>query len=158
SRTRIAAQVLWESLILAVLGGVVGFIGAIWSVRAVRAFIPSTLPRGDEISVNGHVLAFALFAVVMAGLLFSLAPLCHASRVQLSIMLQETQHSIAGNRKQKRLAGLLAVGEIALAVILLVGAGLLMQTFWRLQQPERGFDPQTVLTFEISWPSEKYRN
>jgi putative ABC transport system permease protein len=155
-RARIAAQLLIESLMLAMLGGAVGGLIAIWGVDALVALVPGDLPRADEIGVDTAVLGFTLLASLATGLVFGLAPAWHASKVDLASVLQEGGRTVSESPRARWLRGALVVAEIALAVVLLTGATLFMATFWRLQQPPEGFDARNVLTFDVTWPWEKY--
>jgi predicted permease len=155
-RARIVMQLLIESLLLALAGGAVGALIATWGVDALVALVPGDLPRVDEIGVDRVVLGFTLLASVTTGLVFGLAPAWLASRVELTVAFQEGGRTLSDSARAPRLRGALVVAEIALAVVLLTGAMLFMTTFWRLQQAPQGFDPHNVLTFDVTWPWEKY--
>jgi putative ABC transport system permease protein len=155
-RTRIALQLVIESLLLALIGGAIGGLMATWGVDALVALAPGDLPRADEIGVDRAVLAFTLLASLATGLVFGVAPAWHASKVDLTTALQEGGRTMSDSARAPRLRGALVVAEIALAVLLLTGATLFMTTFWRLQQAPQGFDARNVITFDVTWPWEKY--
>ena len=155
-RARIAMQLLIESLILALAGGVLGGLIATWGVDALVGLVPGDLPRAGEIGVDRWVLGFTVTASLATGLVFGLAPAWLASRVDLTVALQEGGRTLSDGARAPRLRGALVVAEIALAVVLLTGATLFLTTFWRLQQAPQGFDPHNVLTFDVTWPWEKY--
>jgi putative ABC transport system permease protein len=155
-RARIVGQLVIESLVLASIGGAIGGLIAIWGVDALVALVPGDLPRADEIGVDRFVLVFTVLASLVTGLAFGVAPAWHASKVDLTVALQEDGRTLADSARAPRLRGALVVAEIALAVMLLTGATLFVTTFWRLQQPSHGYDPRNVLTFDVTWPWEKY--
>jgi putative ABC transport system permease protein len=155
-RSRIVFQLIMESLVLAVIGGAIGGLIAIWGVHALVALVPGDLPRADEIGVDGFVLGFTVLASLVTGLAFGVAPAWHASKVDLTVALQEGGRTVSEGTRAPRIRGVLVVAEIALAVILLTGATLFITTFWRLQQSPQGYDARNVLTFDVTWPWEKY--
>jgi putative ABC transport system permease protein len=155
-RARIVTQLLIESLMLALAGGAIGALMATWGVDALVALVPGDLPRANEIVVDRVVLGFTLLASLATGLVFGVAPAWLASTVDLTVALQEGGRTVSDSARAPRLRGALVVAEIALAVVLLTGAMLFLTTLWRLQQPAQGFDPRNVLTFDITWPWEKY--
>lgn len=157
-RWRIVRQVLVESVLLSVVGGVVGVLLAIWGVALLVRFGPHDLPRLSEVRVNGVVLAFTTLIALGTGLLFGLAPAIAAARASLAGMLKESARGSSGSRASRRVRGGLVVGELALAMLLLVGAGLLVRSFSQLVSVDPGFHPDRVLTFDISAPASKYAN
>jgi putative ABC transport system permease protein len=156
SRAWLVAQLVTESLLLALLGGGLGALIAASGVEALVALVPGDLPRADEIGVDLSVLTFTLAVSATTGLLFGVVPAWHASKVDLTSALQDGGRTASDSPGARRLRGTLVVAEIALAVVLLVGAGLFIATLWRLNQPAQGIDPRNVLTFEVTWPWEKY--
>jgi predicted permease len=148
-------QLLTESTVLAGLGGVAGVLLGIWAVDALVAAAPENAPRLDEIGLDARVLAFAAALTVLTGVLFGLAPALHAARGDVGASLKEAGrgHAGAGGRGLRRA---LVVAEVALALILLTGAGLLLQTFVRLQSADLGFRPEGVLTGFFSPPQVGY--
>jgi putative ABC transport system permease protein len=156
SRDRLVRQLLTESLLLALAGGVLGLFLAYWGVRSVVALNPANLPRADEIGIDAPVTVFTLFVSVLTGLLFGLAPAVHASTTDLHGMLKEGGRGSAGSRGGQELRRMLVVAEVALALTLLTGAGLLVKSFARLQGVDPGFDPDHLLTFNLSLPAARY--
>ena len=148
---RIARQLLAEGILLALLGGLGGLALASWGTDALVTLIPSELiPRTGEISLDWRVLTFAMVASILTGLVFAVAPAIKASRVDVNHALKQGggKGAIGDDRGVMRSA--LVVSEIALALILLVGAALLIRTFLGLRRIDPGFDPRNVLTFEVA--------
>ncbi|HLY19818.1 MAG TPA: ABC transporter permease [Bryobacteraceae bacterium] len=146
-RGRVIRQLLTESVLLALAGGVAGLTIAPWCTQAVLAAVPGGLPRMENIGVDGWVLAFALGVSLLTGIVFGLAPALHASVTELHESLQEgSRGSSSGPR---RLHNLLVVSEVAAALVLLAGAGLMLRTIWSLHGAHPGFDSGHVLTFSI---------
>jgi putative ABC transport system permease protein len=156
SRDRLVRQLLTESLLLALAGGALGLLLAYWGVRSVVALNPGELPRADEIGIDAPVMAFTLFVSLVTGLLFGLAPAMHASAADLHGMLKEGGRGSAGDRGGQGLRRTLVVAEVALALTLLTGAGLLVKSFARLQGVDPGFDPGHLMTFNLSLPATRY--
>jgi putative ABC transport system permease protein len=156
SRERLLRQLLTESLLLALTGGLLGLGLAYWGVRSVAALNPGNLPRADEIGIDGSVMAFTLVVSVLTGLLFGLAPALHAAAADLHGMLKEGGRGSAGDRSGQGLRRMLVVAEVALALTLLTGAGLLVKSFARLQGVDPGFDPDRLLTFNLALPPARY--
>jgi predicted permease len=154
-RLRIVRQLLTESLILSVLGGVAGLLLAYWGVGALLALAPASLPRTGEVGIDGTVLLFTLTVSLLAGIVFGLAPGLRFSHPDLQASLKEGGRSTAGN-SGRRTRHLLVISELALAVVLLAGAGLTIKSFLRLLNVDPGFDPRNVLTARISLPQSKY--
>jgi putative ABC transport system permease protein len=156
SPARIAQQLLTESTLLAALGGVAGMFLAWTIVRAAPAFLPpDTLPVGVKLILDLRVIAFAAVATLATGLLFGLAPAWQASRLSLADTLR------AGGRGSTRSAGfrtILAAGEIAIAVMLVAGAGLLLRTIVSLDHVDPGFHAPNVLTMQVSPPNSRYKD
>ncbi len=155
SRGRMLAQLLTESLLLSAAGGVAGLLAALWSVRIMNRALPRGLLPVPEVGVDASVLFFAFGVTLATGLLFGLAPAWHASRADLNTVLKQAGRSSIGGQHLIVRHGLVA-GELALATILLVGAGLLLQSLERLQQVRLGFRPEGVLTFQLALPAAKY--
>ena len=156
SRKRIFSQLVTESLVLALASGLAGVLLTVVGVRALRASKIDALPRLSELSVDGRVLLFALGVSVLTGMLFGLAPALRLAGENLQGALRGGGRGLAGTAGVQRLRGALVLGEVALAVMLLVGAGLLLRSFVALQRVDPGFDPDGVLTARISLTPSKY--
>jgi len=154
SRKRIVQQMLTESIVLASGGGIVGVLAGLWGVAALRALAPSDLPRLNEIQVNGVVLAFTAGVSLFAAILFGLAPALRSSQAHFADALKQAGRGMHHSRK--KLGSTLVVGQIAVSLTLLVGGGLLVQSFWRLIHVNPGFQPQNAVTAKLEFPSEKY--
>lgn len=153
---RIARQLLVESLLLSALGGLLGLGLAIGGAQVLRALGRDAMPRLDEVGLDPVVLGFAALVTVATGIAFGMAPAVRFARVHPSGALREQSRSATGSRAQGRVRGALAAAQLALALTLLVGAGVLMASFVRLQQVDPGFRVSRVLTFDVSLPSARY--
>jgi predicted permease len=152
---RIVRQLLTEGLLLAFAGGAAGLLLAVWGTELLIAMSPEgLLPRVAEVVVDWRVLAFTFVAAVATGLLFGLAPAWQARKVDVNTALKENAGK--GGTARGWLRGTLVVAEVALSVVLLVGAGLLVRTFANLMSVEPGFDPSNVLTFQIALNGDRY--
>ena len=147
NRWRIIRQLLTESLMLAVIGAVLGILLAYWGASFIANQLPDGIPRLTETSIDVAVLGFTLGVSLLTGLLFGLAPALQASRLNLTEALKEGDRGSSGGRQ--RLRSLLIVSEVALTLTLLVGAGLLIQSFRRVLQVDPGFDPDNLLTMQV---------
>jgi putative ABC transport system permease protein len=155
SRARIIRQLLAESVILSLLGGLLGLAFAFWSTGALRRVIGEmSFPRAHEISLDPTVLLAATAISVLTGVVFGLVPALHASRVELTQALKEGARGSAG--RGGKLRGGLIVGEVALSLLLLIGAGLLVRSFTRLLDVAPGFEPRHALTLQLSLADAKY--
>jgi putative ABC transport system permease protein len=157
SRWRVVRQLLTESLLLSVCGGALGVLLAHWTVRAVAALNPKGLPRLTEINLDGRVLLFTGVVVIVTSVIFGLAPAWQAAKIDLSQALKEGGRTGTGAGGARLRRGLV-VAEIALAFVLLVGAGLLIHSFTRLLQVDLGFDPRNVLKLSVSLPPTEYKD
>lgn len=157
SRLRIIRQLLTESLLLSVIGGVVGFGLSIWLTRLLIAVSPPNSPRFDEIGIDGRVFLFTLGITLLTGLVFGVAPALQTSRLDLNENLKESGRRGAGGERHNRLGSLLIVSEVALSFMLLVGAGLLVKSFMRLRDVGPGFNPNNVLTMRMGLTPGKYK-
>jgi putative ABC transport system permease protein len=156
SRLRLARQVVTEGLLLSVTAGVGGWLLAHWLRNLIVVFSPDDLPRAREISLDGAVLGFTLLASIGAGVIFSLAPAARFSRPDLNEDLKPGGGMMTLSLSRLSLGSLLVVAEVALALALSLGAGLLLNSFVRLQRVDPGFDSRNVLTMQISLPQPKY--
>jgi putative ABC transport system permease protein len=148
SRATLVRQLLTESLLLAALGAVFGILLAFWGTSFIAAQLPDGIPRLQEAQVDVRALIFALAVSLLTGLLFGLAPALQSSRPNLTEGLKEGERGSSGRRQRLRSA--LVVGEVALTLMLLVGAGLLIQSFWRVLQVDPGFKAQNLLTMRVA--------
>ena len=156
-RARIVRQLLTESLVLALAGGLAGVGLAAWITRALVALGPRGIPRLEQIRIDGTTLLFALGISLLTGLLFGLAPALQTSKTDLAGVIREGTRGSRG-RAGTRARGTLVVVEMALAVVLLAGAGLLIRSFQRLQEVDPGFRPARVTTFNLELPESRYLN
>ena len=156
ARGRLLRQLVTESLLLSLAGAVVGAAIALWIVDAVVAFGPEGLPRLSEVTVDARVLGFTALVAVVTGLVFGLVPAFHAARSETGQMLRESGRGTSHRKATNRTRSLLVVSEFALAVVLLVGAGLLIRSFVALVNVDPGYDVERVVTFNASLPSAKY--
>ena len=151
-RARLVRQLLTESLLLAAVGGAFGLLVAVWGVDALVQLSPSTLPRLQAVGVNATVLAFTAALSIVTGVVFGLAPAIQGSHADLHSVMRAATRSASAAGRSTRLRSVLVVGEFALALVLLVGAALLVQSFWRLQRVDLGFNPASVLTARLWLP------
>jgi predicted permease len=164
NRLRIVRQLLTESVVLALAGGVLGFLIGAWGVRVLIAIAPGNLPHiSDSLqsstavsALDWRVLGFTLAVSIATGILFGLFPAVHVSRLDVNSALKDSSGRSGTGRRQNRARGFLVVSEIALAVILLVGAALMIRTFASLRAVNPGFDPHNVLTLQTSLSGGRY--
>ena len=156
SRARIVRQVVIESLPLGIVGAVLGVLLAIWGIELLSSLLPATLPRGNQIGVNSRVLVFTSALTLLAILIFALLPAWQAGRSDVRSTLNDGGRSAIGSRKQGRVRRFLVVAEVALALVLLIGAGLMVRTFLKLRNVDTGFSARNVLTMRIPLPEAKY--
>jgi predicted permease len=153
ARMRLVRQLLTESLLLFVLGGISGF-GVLFCARKfLLQFIPESLPRLNDISISWGVLGFAMVVSVAAGTIFGLAPAWLTSRLNLTATLRQEGRGSNGSRQRSRLRHALVIGELALSLVLMVAAGLLLRSFWDLFKVPPGFNPTRVVAVETSLPN-----
>jgi predicted permease len=155
SRFRIARQLLAESFLLAAAGCALGVMLAKWGIDGLMALAPKEFPRLAAVAIDWRVLAFAAAATAVTALLFGMAPVISMPAGDVNSTLKEGDHATASARHM-RMRNLLAVAEIALALVVLVGAGLMARTFWNLQRVNAGFTTDHVLTFELDVPQARY--
>ncbi len=154
-RLRVIRQLLTESLLLAITGGAIGLTLGYWGVKLLVALNRDRIPRAQDISLDGWVVAFTIGISILTGIVFGLVPALQSSRSDLHETLKEGGRSGSGGTRSG-LRSTLVVAEIALALMLLVGAGLLIKSFIKLQQVTPGFQPQNVLVMQLSLPNLKY--
>lgn len=156
SRSRVVRQLLTESVLLSLAGGALGLVLAVWWSDLLIALGKEDIPRALQVGLDWRVLGFTLAVSILTGVVFGLVPALHSSKTELTETLKEGGRGSGEGARRNRVRGLLVVGELAIAVVLLVGAGLLIQSLWRLRQVSPGFNPQNVLTFVIGLPEVKY--
>ncbi|HJP92346.1 MAG TPA: ABC transporter permease [Pyrinomonadaceae bacterium] len=157
-RWRLIRQLLTESVLVSLAGGAVAVVLAIWGTRVLIAFKPDNLPRLSEIAVDGRVLIFTFGVSLLTGLIFGLVPAWSASRRTVSETLKEGGRSSTASGTRQRLRSTFVVAELAVALVLLVGAGLLIKTFWKLRSVEPGFNPDHLLTMRVELPETRYKD
>lgn len=151
-RRRITRQVLTESLVLGLLGGGVGLLIAFWGIDAVKAFDPGGIPRLDQIGLNPWVLVFTVVIGIATGILSGLMPAIQLPATDLAMALREGHRGLAGAGSQKRVRNALVAAEVALSLLLLVGAGLLIRSFGELMGVDRGFQTDSRLVVAVAMP------
>jgi putative ABC transport system permease protein len=159
SRWAIARQLLVESTLLAIIGAIAGVFLTLWSMDAIVALTPPTVPRFHETKIDINVLTFTTFAAVISGILVGVWPAWRISNIEsMSLALHETgaRGSSDGGGRQRMRSGLV-ITQVALAIVLLAGAGLTLKSFWHAQNAPLGFDPHGVVNFEILLPQAKYK-
>jgi len=158
SRWRVARQLLAESLLLAAVGGGLGIFLALWGVNVLLQASPQNLLDLSSVSVDPRILVFAIFVTLLAACLFGFLPSYIAAHSQIASALQESTRGASASRHSRAIRNVFVVGEIALALILLAGSGLLIQSFIRLIRVDPGFDADHLLSFKLSLPTKKYKD
>ncbi|HEV2706869.1 MAG TPA: ABC transporter permease [Pyrinomonadaceae bacterium] len=156
-RLRVARQLLTESVLLSLAGGALGLLLALWGVDALVALSPPNLIGNEGVGISLPVLGFTFAVSLLTGVVFGLAPALEASRFNLNDSLKESGKSNAGSSRGRRVRNVFVVAQVALALVLLVGAGLMIRSFSRLQSVDPGFDPQGLLTMRVQLPGAKYK-
>jgi putative ABC transport system permease protein len=156
SRQRVIRQLLTESILLSVLGGFVGLLLSLWGLELLLAISPGNLPRIDATSVDGRVLAFTFVISLITGVVFGLAPAIQVSQPDLGDALKEGGRASTVASLHGRFRSLLIVSEVALSLVLLIGAGLMIRSFVRLLNVDPGLDPARVLTLDVGLARDKY--
>jgi len=149
-------QLLIESLLLSVTGGVLGFVLATWGVDLLVAIGPANIPLLQQVGLDGKVLAFTLLVSLLVGLGFGMVPALHASKPDLNDALKDASRGSTENIRRNRARSALVISEIALSLVLLIGAGLLVKSFVRLLQTNPGFEPNQVLALDIPLSRQRY--
>ncbi|MEP6922225.1 MAG: ABC transporter permease [bacterium] len=162
SRSRLIRQVLTESVLLGVLGGVLGVVVSVWAIQALAHGIPpgfsKFIPGWNRLGLNLNVLAFAFVVSVLAGTLAGLASVWHATRTNLNEALKSGSRSDSGRGAHNRLRNVLVVSEVALSLVLLIGAGLMVRSFAEMIRADLGVRPENTLAMEVSLPLESYED
>ncbi len=157
SRTRVLRQMLTESILLSAIGGLAGLVLSIWLIDGLMAMLPEGAPRLEQIGIDYRVLTFALGVSALTGILFGIVPALQASKLDVTSALKEGGRSGEGNRRTSA-RSLLLIGEVALSLMLLVGAGLLIKSFLRLQEVRPGFNAHNVLLANLALQGPKYKD
>ncbi|MBD0372281.1 MAG: ABC transporter permease [Pyrinomonadaceae bacterium] len=153
SRWRIVRQLLTESVVLGITGGVIGLLLALWWTDALKSLVPGQIPRITEAGMDMRVLGFTIIVSILTGVIFGLIPALQASKPDLNEALKEGDRGSTGSRHRVRSA--LVVAEIAIAAMLLVGAGLMVKSLWRLQSVNTGFETRNLLTMQLSYTARQ---
>ncbi|HYU15124.1 MAG TPA: ABC transporter permease, partial [Candidatus Acidoferrum sp.] len=156
TRYRLIRQFLTESALLALLGGGLGLLLGMWGIDALLAVSPGSIPRAHEVVMDGRVLAFTMLLSLATGIGVGLAPALPSSRLDLTASFKESGRGATPGAGRHRLRNLLVVAETALSLVLLIGAGLMVKSFWRLQAADPGFDPDELLTVRLELPETRY--
>jgi putative ABC transport system permease protein len=160
SRWRLVRQLLTESLLLAVIGGGLGLLLSVWGIEFIRGGMPPTftkfIPGWKNLGLDASVFGFTLLISLLTGVVFGLAPAWQATRVNFIESLKEGSRGASGSMVRNRMRSLLVVSEVALSLVLLIGAGLMIRSFFQLVSQDFGVDPTNVLTMELSIPRAKY--
>jgi len=157
NRRRLIRQFLTESILLSVVGGIIGLILSLVGLKLLTAFIPPNIPQIKTISLDARVLGFTLLVSLLTGLVFGLAPALQASIFNPNELLKEGGRDSVASSRGNRIRGMLIIGEVAVSLILLIGAGLLINSFLRLRNVEPGFQTEQLLTMKVVLPDLKYR-
>jgi putative ABC transport system permease protein len=156
TRLRLVRQLLTESAILAIIAGGLGLLLALWGVEFLVSLSPGSIPRLNEITLDARVVAVTMGVSLVTGLFFGLAPAMQFSKPDLNETLKDVGRSSTDGRQRQRLRSLLIISELGLSVVLLIGAGLMIKSFIRVQDADPGFNPQNLLTMRLSLPRSKY--
>jgi predicted permease len=157
SRLRLVRQMLTESLLIALISGGLAVAIAVAGVRVLVSLLPAAFPRADTIHINAAVFAFTLLVALATGMLFGLAPALQVSRTDFQDALRAGGRGTGSHRGHLRLRSVLVVGEVSLACLLLIGAGLMLRSFVNLLRADRGFRPEHLLTARVSLPDATYK-
>lgn len=156
SRVRVLRLLLTESVILSLAGGCLGLLLALWGTDALVALAPDNLPRLHEVGIDGRVFGFTLAVSLATSILFGFIPAIHAAKPDLNEALKEGSRGSTGGGAAKRIRGALVSAEVALSLVLLIGAGLMIRSFFRLQQMNLGFNPDNALAVNLSLSPARY--
>jgi putative ABC transport system permease protein len=156
SRIRLIRQFLTESILLAALGGISGLLLSLWGVNLLKAFIPENISQVKAISVDARVLGFTLLASLLTGLIFGLVPALQVTNFNLNESLKDGGRDSASGSNSNRIRSVLVIIEVAVSLVLLIGAGLLINSFLRLRSVDPGFRAENLLTMRVVLPETKY--
>jgi putative ABC transport system permease protein len=156
SRWRIVRQLLTESLLLSLLGGALGLALAKWGMDLLLTLAPPDLPRLNNVSLDGRALAFTATITLLTAVIFGLVPALQSSKPNLNETMKDAGRGSTEGGRRQRIRSTLVVLEVATALVLLVGAGLMIKSFWQLQKVDPGFNPDNALTAQVSLPKTKY--
>jgi putative ABC transport system permease protein len=156
SRSRLTRQFLTESVLLALFGAGLGLLLALAGIRVLRTFIPVSIAQVDAITIDGTVLLFTLLIALVTGIAFGLVPAIQGSRFNLNDTLKESGRDSSGGGKGNRIRSLLVIGEVAVSFVLLIGAGLLINSFLHLRNLDPGFRSDHLLTMKVNLSDVKY--
>src|SRR5260370_2276919 len=151
-RTRLIQQLLTESVLLSLFGGMIGLAILFATKSLLLRLVPDNLPQLNAVSINWSVLLFSLLASLLSGVIFGLAPALHAGRFDLTPALKVAARGSTGSGEQARTRRLLVITEFALSLVLMIAAGLLLRSFWDLLNVRLGFNPQSVMTVRTRLP------
>ncbi len=157
-RLRLMRLLLTESLLLSAAGGVLGLVSSVWGIKLLTALVPEFMPRLKPVSSDGYALVFTLVISVLTALVFGCAPAWQAGRRQLGDALRQAGLKATASRKQRRFRSALVVAELALTLVLLTGAGLMIESVRRLLHVDPGFDPENLLTVSVDLPWGRYND
>ncbi len=155
-RSRIIRQLLTESLLIALLGGVIGMVLALWGTKALLALAPSNLPRLNGVQLDLRILLLSIGVSLVCGVLFGLVPALTASKTNLVNSLKESERTDSASGTRQWFRRTFVVAEVAMALVLLISAGLLIRSFGKLLDVKPGFDPHNVITLRLSLPNTQY--
>jgi putative ABC transport system permease protein len=156
SRMRVIRQLLTESVLLSLTGGALGLVLAVWWSDLLVSLGKQNIPRALQVGLDWRVLTFTLGVSLLTGIVFGLVPAIHSSKTELTESLKDGTRGAGEGARRNSIRGVLVVSELAIAVVLLVGAGLLIQSLWRLRSVNPGFPSQNLLTFVVGIPEVKY--
>ncbi len=155
-RSRLVRQLLTESVLLSLAGAALGLLLAVWGVELLIGLAPASIPRLDDVSVDRIVLGFTVALAMLTGAVFGIVPALHSTRTALAGSLKDGGRGAVTRRARARMRGALVIGEMAVAIVLLAGAGLLIRSFVRLSAVDPGFKPDGVLAFDLALPEGSY--
>ena len=156
-RSRIVRQLLTESVLLAITGGIIGVLLALWGLGLLLAIGESSIPRVKEIKLDGWVLGFSMLISIATGLIFGLVPALQASKPDLNEALKEGSRGASGSIRSNRTRSLFVIAEVAICLVLLIGAGLMIKSFSRLLDVSPGFNPENVLSMNVALSGSRYK-